>query len=230
MEKRKKLLNRFSFKKKKKNKTLLSSSNSNIPKNWLERLLDEENYWLKANNMEDDGNLLNAIEFYIIDAIKCTNNNYIIKTALSCSSAADCLNKLGDKENARKLYSLSATLYEKNAEFKITTSIRESLWSLEQTYNNLIMANQIVHAKKVYARYRLLASKISPTFLFKDATSVLAVKELPKTIEEDIDKNNKKNIMNENSFSNIPSVNECVDYITEYLEHIDQNNNKDKGE
>ena len=82
METRRNLLNGFSFKKKLRN-TLLSTSSptSKKPKNWLERLLDEENYWLKANHMEDDGNLLDAVEFYIIDAIKSTNNHYTVKTS-----------------------------------------------------------------------------------------------------------------------------------------------------
>lgn len=223
-------MNRFSFKKKKRDKTVLPPTPKKT-ESWPERLLDEENYWLKANNMEDDGNLVAALEFYIIDAIKCINNNYIIKTALSCSCAADCLNNLGHKDDARKLYSLSAALYEKNAEFKIKTSIRESLWSLEQAYSKLIMAKQIEHAKKVYARYRLLASKISPTFLFEDAKNVLALKELPQTIEEEqIDKNNNKNIMNENGYSDTQSVNKCIKYINEYLQRIDQNNNMNQGE
>ena len=74
---------------------------------------------------------------------------------------------------------------------KIKTTIRESVWSLEQAYNNLIMANQIVHAKKIYSRYRQLASKITPTFLFKEATSVLTLKELPIKIEEEIDENTR---------------------------------------
>ena len=228
METRRNLLNRFSFKKKLRNTPLIPSSpTSKKPKNWLERLLDEENYWLKANHMEDDGNLLDAVEFYIIDAIKSTNNNYIVKTALSCSCAADCLNKLGNKEDARKLYSLSASLYEKNADYKIKTTIRESVWSLEQAYNNLIMANQIVHAKKIYSRYRQLASKITPTFLFKEDTSVLTLKELPIKIEEEIDENSNKSMIDGNGYSDIQSVNKCVEYINKYLEHIDQNNNKD---
>ena len=223
-------MSRFSFKKKR-NKTVLPSSTSNRPDSWPERLLDEENYWLKANNMEDDDNLAAAVEFYIIDAIKCTNNKYIIKTALSCSCAAGCLNKLGHKEDARKLYSLSAALYEKNTDFKIKTSIRESLWSLEQAYSNLIMANQIEHAKKIHARYRLMASKISPTFLFQDAINVLAFKELPETIEEEIDKNSNMNIiMDENGYSNNQNVNKCVKYINEYLQSTDQKNNADEGE
>ena len=72
-----------------------------------------------------------------------------------------------------------------------------------------------------------MASKITPTFLFKEATSVLTLKELPIKIEEEIDENSNKSMIDGNGYSDIQSVNKCVEYINKYLEHIDQNNNKD---
>ena len=36
-----------------------------------------------------------------------------------------------------------------------------------------------------------------------------------------------RSMIDGNGYSDIQSVNQCVEYINKYLEHIDENNNKD---
>mgnify|MGYP006207602731 CR=1 FL=1 len=64
-------------------------------KTWLQRLTDESNLWFNAVRAEDDGNLEDAISYYIKDALECARQRSLVRSALSCSCAANCLAKMG---------------------------------------------------------------------------------------------------------------------------------------
>jgi len=142
-------------------------------KTWSDRLIDRDNYWLTALNMEDDGNLFDAVKFYLKDAIECMNKVSLGRTALSCSCAATCLAKTGNSENASALYRETASLYEENADSVIADSIRESLWSLEEAYQYYFVADDFDNAQIVYDKYMLLAKKINPLFGLEEQKETL---------------------------------------------------------
>jgi tetratricopeptide (TPR) repeat protein len=140
---------------------------------WSDRLIDRDNYWLTAVNMEDDGNLFDAVKFYLKDAIEGLNKDSLGKTALSCSCAATCLAKTGNSEQASALYRETAALYEENADSVIADSIRESLWSLEEAYEYYFVADDFDKAQIAYDKYMVLAKKINPLFGLEEQKETL---------------------------------------------------------
>jgi len=140
---------------------------------WSDRLIDRDNYWLTAVNMEDDGNLFDAVKFYLKDAIECLNKDSLGRTALSCSCAANCLAKTGNSEHASALYRETAALYEENADSVIADSIRESLWSLEEAYEYYFVADDFDKAQNAYDKYMVLAKKINPLFGLEEQKETL---------------------------------------------------------
>ncbi|MDQ6862750.1 MAG: hypothetical protein M3044_02885 [Thermoproteota archaeon] len=140
---------------------------------WSDRLIDRDNYWLTAVNMEDDGNLSDAVKFYLKDAIECLNKVSLGRTALSCSCAATCLAKTGNSEYASALYRETAALYEENADSVIADSIRESLWSLEEAYEYYFVADDFDKAQIAYDKYMVLAKKINPLFGLEEQKETL---------------------------------------------------------
>jgi len=140
---------------------------------WSDRLIDRDNNWLTALNMEDDGNLFDAVTFYLKDAIECLNKVSLGRTALSCSCAATCLAKTGNSEHASALYRETASLYEENADSLIADSIRESLWSLEEAYQFYFVADDFDKAQVVYDKYMILAKKINPLFGLEEQKETL---------------------------------------------------------
>lgn len=112
--------------------------------------------------MEDGQDLHKATIFYIKDATECLKYNLYMRAALSCLCAADCLSKSGYLEDARRLYLEAAIIYEKNADLVIGKSIRESLWSLQEAYENFLLASDYYRAQQVFDKYLSLARKLNP--------------------------------------------------------------------
>ncbi len=209
----------FSLIKKKGNDLSLVPINQNSPK-WSDRMFDPKNYWFMANKMEDDSNFAEAIDYYIKDVQKCINNDYMVRAAFSCSCIADCLSKF-ESAYTITLYRLSALLYEKNANFSINRSLRESLWSLQQSYENFLMARDIENARKTHSKYTSLAIKISSKFLLDDALNILE-SNLSNFIGIDDDKP-KLPIVNDQSQLNNDRILELIDLVNSYLESTNKN-------
>lgn len=131
-------------------------------KTWSDRLIDKENYWITAINMEEDGKLIDALQFYIKDAIKSLELSLYNKAALSCSCSAICLEKIKNFHYARIFHMQAATLYEYNAGYILGDSIRESLWSLKEAYEHYMFAREFDNAKIIYERYITLSMKTNP--------------------------------------------------------------------
>jgi hypothetical protein len=155
---------------------------------WSERLTDRDNYWLNAVNAEDDGILFEAIELYLKDAIRCLNQASLERTALSCSCAANCLRKIGNTIYANQLYLEAAILYEENAHFMISQSVKGSLWSLQEAYEHYILAEDFGRAQVIYEEYMSLAAKLNPLFGLRETVQSL---EFRKDTAESIQSNNK---------------------------------------
>jgi hypothetical protein len=131
-------------------------------KTWLQRLTDESNLWFNAVKSEDENNLNNAASFYIKDALECIKQHSLVRAALSCSCAANCLTRMGATLQARKLYSAAAAIYMENSDIAMSESIREALWSLQEAFENYILAGEGNSAGTVRERYVKLAARTNP--------------------------------------------------------------------
>ena len=140
---------------------------------WLQRLTDESSLWFNAVKAEDSGDLATAASFYLKDAEASGKNRSIVRQALSISCAANCISRLGSEADARQLYSQAAKQYAKNAETAMHDSIREALWSLRESFENLILADNLDEAEELRNQYLALAARKSP---FSDGS--IAIKEL----------------------------------------------------
>ena len=130
-------------------------------KTWLQRLTDESNLWFSAVKTEDEGDFVTAASNYLEDASQCLGRN-LVRAALSCSCAANCLVKLGAITQARTLYSLAAKIYVENSGFVMSESIREAMWSMQEAAENFTLAGDYKEADAVRSRYFALASRTNP--------------------------------------------------------------------
>ncbi|MGI0088663.1 MAG: hypothetical protein ACREBI_12005 [Nitrosotalea sp.] len=140
---------------------------------WLDRITNESNLWFNAIQAEDQGNYLQAFSFYLKDATECIRENSLVRAALSCSCAAECLIHTGNLAAARQLNLQAATFYEKNAEQIIGNSVREALWSYQEAYEYYNLACEDNKARNVYERYVSLSRKVNPFSGEKEAMELL---------------------------------------------------------
>ena len=131
-------------------------------KTWLQRLTDESNLWFNAVKAEDEDNLNNAASFYIKDALECIKQRSLVRAALSCSCSANCLTRIGALPSARKLYSTAAAIYMENSDIALSESIREAMWSLQEAFENYVLAGESNFAARVRDRYVKLAARTNP--------------------------------------------------------------------
>lgn len=148
----------------------------------MDRITNESNLWLNAIKMEDEGNYLNAFIFYLKDSAECVKKNSLVRGALSCSCAADCLAMDGNVAGARQLYLQTAMLYEKNADTVIGHSVREALWSYQEAYEYYNLACENNRAQHVYERHVSLSRKTNPFYGEKEAMESLRIR---KTVLEE---------------------------------------------
>ena len=136
---------------------------------WLEKLTDDANPWLTAIRMEDQGELEKAALLYLDDASNCLESSTAVRAALGATCAADCLVRLGLPENGRRLYHVAGMLYWDNADARLATSVRESLWSLQEAHEAFLLAGEEDNAKQVSRLYTSLARRANPFIGERDA-------------------------------------------------------------
>jgi hypothetical protein len=136
---------------------------------WLEKLTDDANLWLRALRMEEHGDLAEAALLYLDDASNCLETSTVVRAALGATCAADCLVKLGLTEKGRRLYHVASMLYWDNADARLGTSVRESLWSLQEAYEGFLLAGEEENAKQVRQLYASLARRANPFIGERDA-------------------------------------------------------------
>ena len=149
---------------------------NNSIKTWSDKLIDRENYWLIAINMEEDGKPIDALQFYIKDAIKSLELSLYNKAALSCSCSAKCFENIRNFHYARMFHMEAATLYEYNADYILGDSIRESLWSLKEAYEQYMLTREFERAKIVHDKYISLSIKTNPFSELETRTDPAIVK------------------------------------------------------
>ena len=145
---------------------------------WMDRITNESNSWLNAIKAEDDGNYLEAFLFYLKDSSDCVKQNSLVRAALSCSCAANCLLITGNLAASRQLYMQTASIYENNANLVIGYSVREALWSYQQAYEYYTLAYNNNKARNIYEKYISLSKKVNPFAGEKDAIESLRKMEI----------------------------------------------------
>jgi hypothetical protein len=139
---------------------------------WIDRITDETNPWLTATKKEEEDDLPQAAQLYLKDAGECLKQDSLVKAALSCSCAADCLSRVGQLDKAQLLYSEAAHLYLENADFVIGKSVRESLWSLREAHEYFLLAGDKLASRQVSDRLVHLASRVDPNVGNEEITRV----------------------------------------------------------
>ena len=122
---------------------------------------------------EDEGNYLQAFSLYLKDGAECIKQNSLVRAALSCSCAAECLAFAGNLAASRQLHLQTAMLYEKNADHVMAYSIREALWSYQEAYEYYNLAGETNKAHNIYEIYVSLSRKVNPFSDEKEAMELL---------------------------------------------------------
>jgi hypothetical protein len=139
--------------------------------NWIDKIADESNLWLTAVKAEEGGELERAAILYLKDASACAAGGMELKSALSCSSAASCIERMGSRARARQLYAESAQIYLDKSRSVAGTSVREFLWCLRESYRAFQHANMKEKAEDLRRYYVTVAGRVDP-FIFADALDV----------------------------------------------------------
>jgi len=159
---------------------------------WIDRLSDETKPWFIATKFEDSGNYLDAFKVYLQDSSELINQNQLCSAALSCSCAANCVLKIGDLTTAHQLYLETAIIYEKNAELIIGKSVRECLWSLQESYEHYLLAADVSKSQRVFEKYVNLVRKLNPISGEEEAMDILKLRR--KNIENKTTKSQLTNL------------------------------------
>ncbi len=140
---------------------------------WVDRITDESNPWLNAMKDEDEHDYAGAVTLYLKDAAESLMQNMPAKAALSAACAADCLEMISLFDHARLMYRETASIYAENADRVAGSSVRELLWSLQESCLFYLRAGEAVKSAEIYKRYATIAKRVN---LFNgDATNRMFV-------------------------------------------------------
>jgi hypothetical protein len=128
---------------------------------WVDRITDESNPWLNAIKSEDERDFASAVSLYLTDASDNLEQNMPAKAALSTSCAAECLERLSLFSHARLLYRETAAIYAENADRVAGTSVRELLWSLQESSQFYLMAGDKAKSEESYRRYLTISRRVN---------------------------------------------------------------------
>jgi hypothetical protein len=127
----------------------------------VDRITDESNPWLNAIKSEDERDFASAVTLYLRDASDNLERNMPAKAALSSSCAAECLERLSLFSHARLLYRETAAIYAENADRVVGTSVREMLWSLQESSQFYLMAGDKAKSEETYKRYLTISRRVN---------------------------------------------------------------------
>lgn len=114
---------------------------------------DEENSWKRANELERDGKLEEAMEIYIENAEKCDDPAF---SAINLLSAARCAIKLGMMNEARELFRRAGELYEKLGERYEADSRNYAEWAYRIASNCYNLSGDLELSLKALKRADVL--------------------------------------------------------------------------
>jgi hypothetical protein len=150
---------------------------------WIDRISDDSTLWSNAVKCEESGDFIKAVSLYLKDASECLVEGMTLKAALSTSSAADCLVKMGLVDYARLMYKEAGTLYAENGERVVNLSIREVLWSFREAYHFFLLAEDKARAEQTYKKYFNLAKRTDPFIEEESAVRSFQARESAPGIE-----------------------------------------------
>jgi hypothetical protein len=128
--------------------------------------------------LEDEGNYLEAFTVYLQDSKSSLKQRSLVSAALSCSCAGNCIANAGNLVAARILYLQAGQIYEQNGDYVIGHSVREALWSYQESYEYFTLACENLHAKNVSEKFVSLSRKVNPFFGEKEAMDSLRMRKL----------------------------------------------------
>lgn len=134
-------------------------------KTLIDRLTDESNNWLNACGLEEIGNYGDAAILYLKDASESLKMDSFSRAGLSCACAADCITAFKDDTISKKLYLKSASIYMEIVKSSRHKSVRKWLWSLQQAYENFVLAGEPSVADSILDEYVALAKRVQPSRL-----------------------------------------------------------------
>lgn len=176
---------------------------------WIDRITDETNLWHNATKMENGGNFFEAFFLYLKSAEDSLKQNSLIRAALSSSCAANCLSMTGNLAGARQLYLQTAMIYEINGDTILDKSVRETLWSYQESYEYYQLSCDSEKAQTVYEKYVSLARRVNP---FEGEEAMKSLRLRKKSAEE-----NKNNI----TITNIQISTQAVNAMESFLRTVE---------
>lgn len=99
---------------------------------WLTRLQRDDNPWLKAERMAQQGQLADARRLYLQDAVQQHGRGLHARVAVARAASAGITARLGDTAMARWELQRAAAHFRIHAEHAATWSIREAAWAYER--------------------------------------------------------------------------------------------------
>jgi hypothetical protein len=150
---------------------------------WSDKLVNPSNYWLKAVNKEEEKEYDIAAESYLKDAMTSFGRGSLNRAALSCSCAALCMSKLGDRRTAQSLFFEAGTLFETKANTVSEESIRDSVWALRQSYENFVMSGNLKKAEEIHETIIFYAKRINP---FSGPEEIRRMRDVTETILDNV--------------------------------------------
>lgn len=187
----------------------------------MHRITSESNLWLNAVKMEEEGNFFEAFFLYMKDAAESLQKNLLVRAALCCSCAANCLSVTGNLAASRHLYLQTAMLYETRGDSIIGESVREALWSYKECYEYYHLACDSEKTQVVYDKYVSLARRINPFLGEEDAMNLMRQRKMATTVT--------KNDITQTNMQISAQIDNAMGNILKTIESIYAKNNPEEG-
>ena len=184
---------------------------------WMHRITSETNLWLNAVKMEEEGNFFEAFFLYLKDASESLQKNLLVRAALCCSCAANCLSVTGNLAGSRHLYLQTAMLYEIHGDYIIGESVREALWSYKECYEYYHLACDSEKTQVVYGKYVSLARRINPFLGEEEAMKLMRQRKMATKVA--------KNDMAQTNMQISAQIDNAMENILKTIQSIYTKNN-----
>ena len=99
---------------------------------WLTRLQRDDDPWLKAERMQQRGELADARRLYLQDADEQGGRGHHARVAVARAASAEIMARLGDDALALFERQRAAEQFRQHAEEAMTWSLREAAWAYAQ--------------------------------------------------------------------------------------------------
>ena len=116
---------------------------------WLTRLQRDDNPWLKAERMEQLGELADARRLYLQDADQQNGRGHHGRVAVARAASAEITARLGNHALALSERQRAAEDFRRHAEEAMAWSIREAAWSYERAASQYARAGLLNEAEEM---------------------------------------------------------------------------------